>query len=548
MVETKNVILITGQSGIKVDKCVEHIVEGLDGFTHIRFKKHLDSVLSNLHPIPKEAFKMFLCMPPMEMHKWWQAAFKEMMSELSSHVDTTCIITFHGCHYNQRKREFLYPTGLDELQLLSGRVLRVVTLIDDCFDIYARLCEPDEMYHRLLIEDEGKSKDHTLLLNVARASQQNLTDVLMWRALEIAFSRLVAYWLKGEFYVLAVKHPLKTGQRLFSLPSDHMKVKYVSHPITKVRTAPSESAERARKYIAELNIFIEEEVNKNDDLVLFIPDTIDELRFTTGAGGFPDLDDHWDLPFSKQERICPASIAPNPDFHPLYPLGRPGKKALSEMKARVDSLKDKIDQQIDSRDHTLVEQASQGLVVYRPRFLGYDVSDGVSEEIMYNKDLRDQGESTRLLSVYEHSEDYAEFAIRKLDFTVRRVLGISTDSNTEGKVSKKIKEARAILSRFINDEMLYCTNRIHQQNEQDLLDLISRAKAQLGELKSRLVLRRKSRKSALDGDYYQMEAVDWDKRWEEIHDTFLREMQTRFVFYKCLEEEKGDIQKWLDLH
>ena len=260
--EKKDLVIFTGQSGIKIESCIGKLAHlGLD-FQFVPVDK-LISVTSG------EKFVEVLGAPPSIQNILWTQAFEQAQDVLQptrTKHDFT-FLTFHACYYHQKKTEFVCPVNLNQLVQLKDRTKMIIVLIDDCYDIYRRLMDKDQMYEDVLNSDDSLD---TLLESIC-----NITNLLTWRETEIAFSRKIAQLLDVSMYVISVKHPDFMIPRLISAPKESLKILYLSHPISVIRRQVSSA--RLSEFYAELSSFIKD-VLKPDNVVLFVPDTIDEYR------------------------------------------------------------------------------------------------------------------------------------------------------------------------------------------------------------------------------------------------------------------------------
>lgn len=386
-----DIILFTGQSGIKAEKGIRKLMEEGDLFA---------SIEQEMKKISGEKFKEeILAYPPFKQEELWSAAFDQIEKEKISKIKKGkhLFLTFHACYYHQKETTFLSPINFNKLQSVADRVKMVIILIDDCYDIYRRLLGEGEMYG--YIRHEGKKaingKETTEALKPFDAlieSIMNLLDLLSWREIEIAFSRKIAHCLNNiPFYIVGVKHPRSIVSRIIRKPSDELKIAYLVHPISEVR---NRYHPRIPEFIGELSEFIKKRL-RQEDLVLFVPDTIDEKRIEKENIGknlyqyIPKLSDSWALPFQDDWLFVP--IMPSLQrIEPLNPKDFKFQRAGKEIKSMISSilklLETKISSQINARDLSLVE-SSNSLLVYRPYWCGKSPS-GVEAEMRYNHELR----------------------------------------------------------------------------------------------------------------------------------------------------------------
>ena len=401
----RDVILFTGQSGINNRKCLEKLAE--DGF------RPSISVEDEMKVVADKTFLEILGLPPRVQETIWTAAFNNVKKNLPTTYtegEPYTFVTFHASYYHQRKTEFLSPVDFKALTELKDRVKMVVVFIDDCYDIYKRLMKEGEMFGYIL-----KSTPEKALLD---SITKSLLTILEWREVEIAFSRKIAQLLEvpQKLYVMAVKHPWRMLARLIkSRGQQH--IFYLSHPISSIRGG---AYPRLPGFYEELCGFIRKML-AHDNVVLFIPDAIDEKRIRKDerTGKYiPELLDGWPLPFSNEWLFTPLPSEVK-GINPLNPLNFDVSKAGDGFQTAIslllEGLLEKIiGDQINSRDRTLVEQSKDGVVVYRPFWTGIH-PEGVEEELKYNHDLATQyGETTRKTAIIGAYEDLAKLRIGNL--------------------------------------------------------------------------------------------------------------------------------------
>ncbi|MCD6568941.1 hypothetical protein J7K70_02255 [bacterium] len=381
----KNIILFTGQSGIRIKECLNKLSQG----------DKIISVDERMEKISNKSFKEeILAAPPYVQERLWSEALTYIETEELSKVERGkyLFLTFHASYYHQKKTEFLSPVNLTQLQKLKDKIKMMIVLIDDIYDIYLRLMDKGQMYEYIMeLEDPLRALIESII---------NLVSILSWREMEIAFSRKIAQFLGDvPLYIISVKHPSFMVSRLIRKPSTEVKVAYLSHPITDIRAS---HLPRYPEFYGELQEFIKRVIQKEENIVVFIPDSIDEKRIRTERRMekeekkerliyIPELLVGWPLPFS--DRWLHIPIPPHlKDLNPLNPKNFDFFNAKEEIKSAISSilqiLDTKVTAQINSRDRSLIE-ASNILLVYRPYWAG-SIPSGVEEEIKYMCELRSE--------------------------------------------------------------------------------------------------------------------------------------------------------------
>lgn len=388
MKSEKNIILFTGQSGIKVQKCLERLVSSLDFEVAIR---SIERTMMKIEEV--ENFTKILMNNLQSQYKLWKQAFVINKNEIiKDHFDRVVFLTFHSIFYHPNKREFVSVIDFDMLSSIKDKVKCIIVFIDDIFDIYCRLMDNDQMFG-----DIQKSKPVEAIFE----SIFNLSTIMEWRQFEIAISRIISRILGINMYIVATKHPIFMINRLICKKIEDLEIFYLSHPISAIRKAGVNEYQRMP---AELSSFVED-IKFFEKLILFIPGTIDELRLLEENDYFiPKFHVRWDVPFEAEDLIAPLlphhlNINPlNPkDFD--YSKSEETKSAISYL---LKMLSDYILRDINSRDLSLVEQSINGIITYRP-FYPNKLSGGVRRELEYNSQLYTDQKSRRaiIFSVYK---------------------------------------------------------------------------------------------------------------------------------------------------
>jgi hypothetical protein len=306
------------------------------------------------------------------------------------------ILTFHAVWFHLGVREYVSGIDFGRLADLQDRPDIVFTLIDDIYDVKARLSKTNGVfsYHVASPDD--------YLTAILRMLQ-----ILDWRNTENVLSSKVAEVSGAPQFVLAVKHPISVFHDLFA--GVEKKLVYVAHPISEVR--------RLRRGAEEQSSLADEIVKRVQDLcsrlrerfIVFEPTAIDELRFDVNfdLGGqsfdLPCLGWRWPLPseetsdllFEEPEEADDAfgqgwtSLAPSIAQMRSASLGQAQEDMIRRAGPLLSALQQQIVEQITSRDYSLVTQAD-GLVVYRPAFRGNE-SRGVQSEIIHHQTLQRVG-------------------------------------------------------------------------------------------------------------------------------------------------------------
>jgi len=396
----KDIVLFTGQSGIDIKNCLNQLEE-LTSLTPFFVEEQMQE-------FSKKNFLQILSLPPKIQEELWKNAFSSKIKNNlppNSGKGKNLFIAFHATYYHQRNTEFLSPVDFGELLDLKDRTKMIIVFIDDCYDIYKRLMDEKQMFAYI-----RKLEPEDALIQ----SISNIFTILEWREIEIAFSRKIAQLLGIPMFILAVKHPCSVLSRLID-NYENLMVFYLSHPISSIREAPHP---RLSEFYTELNQFIRDVIAK-ENIIFFIPDAIDEKRIKSNDNGIfiPEISEGWPLPFQDNWLFSslPSRVK---DINPLNPLNfnfhnaPEGKQ--STISKLIGILLNKINQQINSRDRTLVEQSKDGVLVYRP-YWEAKTPGGVEQELIHNDDLRkNYDENKRKVFIINTNEDFAKLRIKIL--------------------------------------------------------------------------------------------------------------------------------------
>jgi hypothetical protein len=420
----RDIVIINGQSGIKMEKCLNKIE------THINCTKTLlDPVMTRIalegEVISRDNFIDVLALPPRTQEDLWRKAFDEFTDRLPKIEEGKFhLLSFHACYYHPVKTEIDCPVDLEKLSKVKDRIKMVITLIDDCYDVYRRLMGQNQLYSEVL--DKKKTRPESAIFQ----SVINLLRIISWREAETAFSRKISSFLDVPHYLVAVKHPTFMITRLIEKPADNIRILYLSHHISKLKSKYPGS--RASSFPHELNTFIGR-VLEEPHTVIFIPDTIDELRIEQALDGKLEtkLSPGWPLPFENDQLHEPLShILAN--INPLNPQNyEPGSKALkASISSVLEVLESTISEQINSRDRTLLEQSQDGIIVFRPYWIP-EMSPGVSVELDYNSELQDGHRERRKAYILNTWEELGKMQIGNFFTVLKNTLNYNKERDSK---------------------------------------------------------------------------------------------------------------------
>lgn len=417
----KEIILVTGPSGVHVRDSLKRLNKSISEKNIISVQKKIEDINDAM------PFRELLGAPQYEQYHWWLKAFREILeNDIPERADVEPLfLNFHAVYYHPKKQEFFSAIDIKTLKEIKGlrRIKMLIVLIDDVYDVYKRLMDEREMY------EDVRKKEKTEPREAIFSSISNITTLLVWRKVEIAFSRFIARFLDIPMFVIPTKHPSFMINRLVEKPLNELKIYYLSHPITGIRR---ESQKHLPSFVGRLESIIQTIIS-DENTVLFLPTSIDELiieRKETSRGKYfyqPKLGQRW-APLGEEQLLFPPLPGHLETINPLNPqnasvsqgkgdpTGDPTAFAISQM---LSSLWDFIyEKQIVPRDSSLVEQSKDGIIALRPFFKG-EQSTGAMAEIKYNLQLMNK-EKKRKCFILSCREDSNKFIIYKFFNTLVR--------------------------------------------------------------------------------------------------------------------------------
>lgn len=404
--EKKDIVLVTGQSGINIKNCLKKIINDIPDLGVFSIDHEIEKILG-------QDFIDILGYPPKVLQEYWDIAFKRIDNDISNSKNENTIVSFHASYYHQQKRQFISAVNFKKIYQWkqSRRIKSIIVLIDDCYDIYMRLTSNGKMFNYINVLKPKEAIFHSV---------SNLILILMWREIELAFSQKIAQLLDIPIFVFAVKHSISLFNRLIEKRIEDLNILYLSHPISSVRVA-KESLNQ--DFNDELNEFIKMVLKNNPNLILFIPDTIDEKRIIVEHEDskrifIPKLNSRWRLPFKSDQMLFDPLPSDDSDDKekPLNPHKYKNQDDKDSISQTLSILNEKIGDQVNSRDISLIEQSKNGIIIYRPCWEGF-VASGVSIEVEYNCLLRKlnkiMGKGRKNL-IIGTEDDIGKLRIRKL--------------------------------------------------------------------------------------------------------------------------------------
>ena len=292
------------------------------------------------------------------------------------------VISAHLTWYNSGTREFFSPLQLAPLADLG--ITRVVVVIDDIYDMLARLRGEKDIFQSVGTNGEGRLLNELDEINdnpslaMVRGRISALSLLITWRRAEMMLAdnlatnlgpdgnplRLVLFGLKHEFRVLrSLLHNNETC------------TVYLSHRIRELRgmNIDDSSFESRPVTLGDWPTPVASETGQLHDLLasrhiaLICPTSIDELRFTF-KNKYPYLTRRW--PRLDTADHGSAYVAPSGEEE-YTELFVPNVAALPNdpacIIASVRGLRDTIFFDISNRDHFIVEHIPH-ILVFRPFF------------------------------------------------------------------------------------------------------------------------------------------------------------------------------------
>ncbi len=348
--------------------------------------------------LPEIAYDLgpLLALPEPVIRDAWRAAFAVAAEEIHSALQTQSVLLFMHASILSPESTSAFSV-CDPAQLVRSGLQAncVVNLIDDVFDCLLRLTRPHKLFWNLGYRDAVDEVAYLLQL-------------LDWREVEFRASEVIASCLGSpETILFALKHPWRTLEKIL-LGSGEQRI-YLSHPITSIR--------QFRGPIDENRLFQNIDGIASwlrDRCILFEPTMIDELRMEPASDDHPRLSTRWPVPRDRDgvpERQCLASLK---DAPPLFLES--GAKSAS---GALETLRTRIDLQVNWRDRQLVEQANT-LVVVRPFAVSEPlISGGVGEEMMLHQTMSRLYPESRTPGMVLHPpEDEVGRRLRLLQFVI----------------------------------------------------------------------------------------------------------------------------------
>jgi hypothetical protein len=333
---------------------------------------------------------------------------------------------------------YFKPNSTECVPLVDARILQsiapkcVLHFIDDIYDAYKWLRQPSGIFDHSDCPEDGFRQSQRCI--------RDLMTTLVWRHAESGASQHLASMLGVPLFTFATKHRCRLLQRIFEKDVD---AAYLSHPISEPRRQSVAGKEDLlAKCAAEVKQLAE---HLSEKISIWEPTTIDELRLqqveivpSIGKNGtnvektilhLPRLWQRWpfgqgdEIPWPKppdsvsDEPIDPVLFFTDDEIEKLKScktwdevvkyLGEDKSTKLRFISGQLTDLASSIDQQINARDRTLINQCPV-FILYRPVFNG-NAATGVLRELQAHRRLVDlkQFSDQHLAKVFvlENSDD-----------------------------------------------------------------------------------------------------------------------------------------------
>lgn len=329
-----NVFLIFGQTGLKKEQYLKKFCDYLESFHHgrepstkiIKFEDHLLTNEGSRFSKTTWRSKGISNRKKLEI---WQMSFERFLKEeVPNWSEEYIFLEMHAIHYVHGSfYSYVIPEIISKIKPRT-----IVVLMDDLVGMH------NNIDHKALYEEQ-----QGLIIEPR--------ELIYWRALEFHVAEHLQRYFRCSIYWIAIRsHPETLRKLLDNEINKKYKKVYISFPITSTRASHDNRNEidefRNRMY-------------DKDDLIIFDPVTIDDLRWQHDTSDPEDVLERW--PLEKRH----YTLCPHINNHEKIPDNFIGNYYF-------------VKRQIDERDLILVRQ-SDAVVVYRPLFNGKEVTGCMAE-------------------------------------------------------------------------------------------------------------------------------------------------------------------------
>jgi hypothetical protein len=431
--------IITAISGMSVNTVLSKCLKTSDG-TRDRVIVKLDAYVTHFatqylkDPTDDVSFRDILPLPPRILRACVRQALEPALSgghpslaHLKSVIPALTagkdvFLTLHASWYSGMHHGFINSINAcllaEHLRSHGLRVSRVIMLVDDIWDIIARLMRQsymfDQHHHRVPTEDDIAGNEVLKSApQVSRPITPNLVKLTQWRQHEFDRSQEIAEAVpraddsSAETLVFAVKQPVSTFQKLLEQPTAN--ITYLSISVAE----PYKLSKPDRLARIDFVNRVIRQLRRKDDVTLLEPISVDELRIMRDTDddddyiGSSELRERWPVPaLDQKDQLLADGFLDDSDeaFFVQYPfLGR------DDTGEHLALLRRLLHDMVIARNRVLVGQAN-GVVLLRP-FTRRDsaASEGMQIAAVMNEQLRqfdeqspDPGERRRRKTVVYH--------------------------------------------------------------------------------------------------------------------------------------------------
>ncbi len=261
--------LICSASGTALSPSIKKLVSGRDPESNLRVEDVERNLclssrlweLEDLTDVPRSMKHVCLKLPRAAISVYWRKALKDSLKALSEASHCALALACHLTLYTPNRQELFVP-GRPQDFLNAGNgpaheVIRVVVLIDDIYDMYARLSSPKDVYHeeqhiRNYKDWVEEFPDQSPLDPRFMVRLRSLESLAAWRRAELVQAEALANALGNvPLTVLGVKHYLAALNSLLLRPE--MPVAYLSHKIGEARRFNKKNPGDWPPFVSEVN-------------------------------------------------------------------------------------------------------------------------------------------------------------------------------------------------------------------------------------------------------------------------------------------------------
>ncbi len=359
----KRVVVLTGTSGLDLDRAVKYIGSRL-GVPTAKYEDYVEEYMR----APIYHVAELLLADYRTTAERFKKAFEHLLDDLRDEEEA--LITAHIVYY--RRLNTIVSPFLAFLAELSTNGLKValVDYIDDYYHVLYRL---------------ARRAAERVTPDIASFQPLDPVGLLSWRGVNLSLIHMLSVTTM-DTVVFASKHSAESHARLVAMllgkkaeNGKRYESVYVSHPITKVRARAEREGVGLSRYpdAIEIEEFKERLEKSCPNLVVYSPTTIDELIIDSEGKLITKITRDLRWPHRENnihEYAYPIDLADEIFDRNLYPV-----KSTIRNEGYLYFLKTQIEASIERRDLSYVSQADY-VVAYRPTLYG-EQHMGVETEI-----------------------------------------------------------------------------------------------------------------------------------------------------------------------